>query len=211
MSLLKWKELAKRKTELGNKINYVHNTITQRKIGEEMSKGSFDKLFKPVTSKLDDVIVSNLNLRIPQGRRPPKKGPDYRVDPDDEFEPNPFEDMDVDDLFGDYVPPQQEKQLRPQLPTYEDLMGEPQPGPQEPPPEYNEFEGIDYTIKDEDQIRYVLDELGLPNYEDIDYTLAQDIINNKKAIGYLKKMIKNARSERKKLVPIKSDATKKIQ
>ena len=51
MSLLKWKELAKRKTELGNKINSVHNAITQHKIGEETSKGSFEKVFKPVTSK----------------------------------------------------------------------------------------------------------------------------------------------------------------
>ena len=33
MSFLKWKELAKRKTELGNKINYVHDLITQHKIG----------------------------------------------------------------------------------------------------------------------------------------------------------------------------------
>ena len=66
MSLLKWKELAKRKTELGNKINSVHNAITQHKIGEETSKGSFDKLFTPMTSKLDDVIDSNLNLRMPQ-------------------------------------------------------------------------------------------------------------------------------------------------
>ena len=27
MSLLKWKALAKRKTELGDKINFVHDTI----------------------------------------------------------------------------------------------------------------------------------------------------------------------------------------
>jgi len=65
MSLLKWKELAQRKTELGKKINYVHNAITQHKIGEETSQGSFGKLLKPVTSKLDDVIDSNLNLRMP--------------------------------------------------------------------------------------------------------------------------------------------------
>ena len=32
MSLLKWKELAKSKTELGNKINNVHNLITQHKL-----------------------------------------------------------------------------------------------------------------------------------------------------------------------------------
>ena len=41
MSLLKWKELAKRKTELGNKINYVHDLITQHKIGQETSQESF--------------------------------------------------------------------------------------------------------------------------------------------------------------------------
>ena len=33
MSLLKRKELAKSKSELGNKINHVHNAITQHKIG----------------------------------------------------------------------------------------------------------------------------------------------------------------------------------
>ena len=107
MSLLKWKELAKRKTELGNKINYVHNAIKQHKIGEETSQESFGKLFKPVTSKLDDVIDSNLTSRIPPQRRkqPPKKGkvPDYGIDIEDEVE-----DMNLGDLFGDYVPPQQE-------------------------------------------------------------------------------------------------------
>ena len=107
MSLLKWKELAKRKTELGNKINYVHNAITQHEIGEETSKGSFDKLFKPVTSKLDDVIKSNLKPSKPQRRkRPPRKGEegvDYAPEVD------PFEDMEIEDLFGDYVPPQQKK------------------------------------------------------------------------------------------------------
>ena len=50
MSLLRWKELAKSKSELGNKINYVHNAITQHKIGEQTSQESFAKVFKPVTS-----------------------------------------------------------------------------------------------------------------------------------------------------------------
>ena len=66
MSLLGWKELAKSKSELGNKINYVHNAITQHKIGELTSQESFTKVFKPVTSKLDDVIDSNLNLGMPK-------------------------------------------------------------------------------------------------------------------------------------------------
>ena len=30
MSLLKWKKLAKQKTELGNKINFVHDTILKK-------------------------------------------------------------------------------------------------------------------------------------------------------------------------------------
>ena len=41
MSLLRWKELAKSKSELGNKINYVHNAITQHKIGEQTNQESF--------------------------------------------------------------------------------------------------------------------------------------------------------------------------
>ena len=120
MSLLKWKELAKRKTELGNKN--VHNAITQHKIGEQTSQESFAKVFKPVTSKLDDVIDSDLNLRMPQRRkRPLKKGevPDYGIDIDDEVE-----DTNLDDLFGDYVPPQQEKQLVPKPPTYEESLAD---------------------------------------------------------------------------------------
>ena len=56
MTLVRWKELAKSKSELGNKINYVHNAITQHKVGEQTSQESFAKVFKPVTSKLDDVI-----------------------------------------------------------------------------------------------------------------------------------------------------------
>ena len=108
MSLLKWKELAKSKIKLGNKINYVHDLITQHKIGQKTSQESFAKVFKPVTSKLDDVIDSNLISRIPQKRRPRKKGevPDYGIAIDDEVE-----DMNLGDMFGDYVPPQQEKQL----------------------------------------------------------------------------------------------------
>ena len=119
MSLLKWKELAKRKTELGNKINYAHNAITQHKIGQQTSQESFSKVFKPVTSKLDELIDSNLNLTIPQRRtRPLRKAevPNYGVDIEDEVE-----DMGLDDLCGDYVPPQQEKQLAPEPPQYEPM------------------------------------------------------------------------------------------
>ena len=90
MSLLKWKELAKRKTELGNKINYVHNAITQHKIGQEASQGSFEKVFKPVTSKLDDVIKSNLKSSKPQIRKRPLRKKEEGIDYAPEVDP--FED-----------------------------------------------------------------------------------------------------------------------
>ena len=71
MSLLKWKELAKRKTELGNKINInVHDTIFKNQLGEKTSQESFQKVFKPITTKLDDAI--NSNLKIP--KTTPKRG-----------------------------------------------------------------------------------------------------------------------------------------
>ena len=111
MSLTKWKELAKRKTELGNKINYTHNAITQHKIGQETSQESFKNIFKPITSKLDDVVVSNLTSRMPPQRRnqPPKKD-----EPEIDYMPevDPYEEMDVEGLInmGDYVPPQKDEQ-----------------------------------------------------------------------------------------------------
>ena len=186
MSLLKWKELAKSKTELGNKINYAHNAITQHKIGQETSQESFKNILKPITSKLDDVVVSNLTSRIPPQRRkqPPKKdevGIDYMPEVD------PYEDMDVEGLvdFGDYVPRQQEKQIVPKPPTYEESLADnlegkkeiyvdPQYFPQDPqelPPEYDYDEEIDYAIDDYDLTNRILDDLNLANYENVDKVL----------------------------------------
>ena len=118
MSLLKWKELAKKKSELGNKIDYVHNTILQSDIDKQTSHESFKKMFKPVTTKLDDVVASN--LKIPPMRRKTKKKervPDYGINIDDEVE-----DMNLGDLFDQPVLPEQEKQLVPKPPTYKESL-----------------------------------------------------------------------------------------
>ena len=220
MSLLRWKELAKSKSELGNKINYVHNAITQHKIGEQTSQESFEKVFKPVTSKLDDVIDSNLNLRMPQRRkRPLKKGevPNYGIDIDDEVE-----DMNLDDLFGDYVPPQQEKQLVPKPPTYEESLADVLEGkkevyvdpqylsqdPQELPPEYDDDEGVDYTIADEDRTNEIWNDIGIPDYENVELVLNQPEMTNKKTKTYLNKIMKNAAFKRKQLSGFKANVTK---
>ena len=203
MSLLKWKELAKSKTKLGNKINYVHDLITQHKIGENTSQESFSKVFKPVTSKLDNVIVSNLISKMPQRRKiPRKKGevPNYGIDIEDEVE-----DMNLGDLFDEQpVPPQQNKQLVPKPPTYEESLQDliegkkeiyvnpkySSPTHQELPPKYADDEGVDYTIVDEDIIKETLNDLDIPNYESVDMTINQPEMTTQKTKKYLSKIIK---------------------
>ncbi|CAH3033537.1 unnamed protein product, partial [Pocillopora meandrina] len=54
-SLLKWNELKKRKTELGKNINAVQEAIFNPKFGEQTSQISFQKIFLPITEKLDDL------------------------------------------------------------------------------------------------------------------------------------------------------------
>ena len=223
MSLLRWKELAKSKSELGNKINYVHNAITQHKIGELTSQESFTKVFKPVTSKLDDVIDSNLNLGMPQRRkRPLKKGevPNYGIDIEDEVE-----DMGLDDLFGDYVPPQQEKQIVPKPPTYEESLADVLEGkkeiyvdpqylsenPQELPPEYDDDEEVDYAIDDEDLIKETLNDIGIPDYENVELRLKQQEMTPQTTKAYLNKIIKNANFKRKQLSGFKANVTKQYK
>ena len=190
MSLLKWKELAKSKSELGNKINYVHDTITKRRISQKTNQESLVKAFQPVTSRLDDIVESNLKVK-PRVNKAMKKGkvPDYGIDIDDEVE-----DMGLDNLFGQAISPQQEKQLVPKPPTYEeslkDLMEgkkniyvDPQYLPEEPmdqPPDYEDENEIDYGMAADDFEKYILDDIGLQNYETVDKTINQPEITPKK-------------------------------
>ena len=222
MSLLKWKELAKSKSELGNKLNHVHNLTTQHKIGEQTSQESFAKVFKPVTSKLDDVIDSNLNLRMPQKRRRPLKKaevPNYGIDIEDEVE-----DMGLGDLFDEQpVLPKSEKQIVPKPPTYEESLEDilkgkeiyvdPQyfPDPQELPPEYDEDEGVDYGIHDEDLTRETLDDFCLMNYKSVDKVINQPEMTPQKTNNYLNKIIKDAEVERKKFGGYKANVTKQYK
>lgn len=55
-----------RKTELRDKSNFLHDTILKNPLGKKTSQESFQKVFKPITTKLDDVALSNLKLPILQ-------------------------------------------------------------------------------------------------------------------------------------------------
>ena len=124
--------------------------------------------------------------------------PNYGIDIEDDLE-----DMNLGDLFDEApVLPGSEKQLAPKPPTYEESLQDlaegkkeiyvdPQYFPQNPqdyqelPPEYDDNEGIDYSIDDEDLMRETLDHLGLINHEDIEKQLEQDIMTDKRKKMYL--------------------------
>ena len=214
MSLLKWKKLAKQKTELGNKINFVHDTILKNQLGEKTSQESFQKAFKPITAKLDEVAFRNLNIP----RLTKKQGvPDYGIALEDEDIP----DYGLDDFFDEGLIPENKKQIVPKPPTYEESLKDvlegkkqiyvdPQYFPEEPqdmPPEYEEDEEIDYALDEEDSANMILDDLGLPNYDAIEKQLNQPEMTQKRIKRYVNKQLKDAEFKRHQLKGYKSQVS----
>ena len=230
MSLLKWKKLAKQKTELGNKINFVHDTILKNQLGEKTSQESFQKAFKPITTKLDDVAFRNLNIPRLTKKRGKKLGvPDYGIALDDEDIP----DYGLDDFFDEGLVPENEKQIVPKPPTYEEsfqdifegekqIYVDPQYFPEEPqgniegekqiyvdPQNFPEvLQGKPQKYKkyalDENMI---LDDLGLSNYNDIEKQLNRPEMPQQKIKSYINKKLKNAEFRRNQLKGYKSQVT----
>ena len=175
-------------------------------------------MFKPITSGLRELTAPKIPLRreltapkIPLRRLAKKKGPvpDYGIGAEDDDE---VPDYGLEDLFGQQIPPQDEKQIVPKPPTYKDVLYEIASGEKEiyidpdyykydlpvptideegyeDPPPYEE-EGIDYAILEEDQINEVLDNFNLPYYDDIELRMTEEEMNDKKRKYYLKKIVK---------------------
>ena len=210
MSSQKWKELANRKTELGKKINFIHDTILRNDLGEKISHESFQKMFKPITDKLDDVVIGNMKVPVRRKLRLGKKG-DIISDIDYAPEVDPYEEIDVEGLvdLGGNVRPEQEKQIP--LP--------PPPYPLPPPP-YKEPEGPDYgtltevedtdedtevedtdedtEVEDTDKDNITAQDFGLPSYDEVQIEFAQ----KKKKGGktkYLRSVIGASIHERNRL------------
>ena len=219
MSLLEWKKLAKQKTELGNKINFVHNTILKNQLGEKTSQESLQKVFKPITTKLDDVAFRNLN--IPRLKKRGKKlgVPDYAVGVEDEDGGIP--NYGLDDFFDEGLVPENKKQIVPKPPTYEESLKDilegkkqiyvdPQYFPEEPqdmPPEYEEDEEIDYALDEEDSANMILDDLELSNYDDIEKQINLPEMTPRKIEKYLNKKLKDADFRRNQLKGRKSQVS----
>ena len=219
MSLLEWKKLAKQKTELGNKINFVHDTILKNQLGEKTSQKSFQKVFKPITTKLDDVAFMNLNIPRLKKRGRNRGVPDYAVDIEDEDGGIP--DYGLDDFFDEGLAPENKKQIVPKPPTYKESLKDvlegkkqmyvdPQYFPEEPqdlPPEYAEDEEIDYALDEEDSANMILDDLELSNYDDIEKQLNQPEMTPRKIKRYIDKKLKDAIKVRNQLKGRKSQAS----
>ena len=217
MSLIKWKEIAEKRSELGKKINTVRETIKQKTISDQMGEVEAEKLFKPITSELKELTAPKAPLRrLPKKKQPV---PDYGIAIDDEVP-----DYGLEDLFGDQVLPQNDKQLVPKPPSYEDVLEDLASGekqmyidpefmyePEDLPPGYEEEEVPDYEILEEDRINQALDELQIPNYDDIELRLQQEDMNDKKRKSYLNKILKNAKDQRLKLNGYLSDISKKLK
>ena len=219
MSLLKWKKLAKQKTELGNKINFVHDTILKKQLGEKTSQESLQKVFKPITTKLDDVAFMNLNIPRLKKRDRNRGVPDYAVGVEDEDGGIP--DYGLDDFFDEGLVPENKKQIVPKPPTYEESLKDilegkkqiyvdPQYFPEEPqdlPPEYEEDEEIDYALDEEDSANMILDELDLSNYDDIEKQLNQPEMTPRKIKRYIDKKLTDANIKRNQLKGRKSQVS----
>ena len=124
-------------------------------------------------------------------------------------------------FFDEDLVPENEKQIVPKPPTYEESLKDvlegkkqiyvdPQYFPEEPqdmPPEYEEDEEIDYALDEEDSVNMILDDLGLSNYDDIEKQLNQPEMTQQKIKLYVNKKLKDAEFKRHQLKGYKSQVS----
>ena len=190
----------------------------KNQLGEKTSQESFQKAFKPITTKLDEVAFRNLNIPRLTKKRGKKQGvPDYGIALEDEDIP----DYGLDDFFDEGLP-ENKKQIVPKPPTYEESLKDilegkkqiyvdPQYFPEEPqdmPPEYGEDEEIDYALDEEDSVNMILDELELSNYDDIEKQLERPEMTPRKKKKYIDKKLKDVEFRRNQLKGYKSNISK---
>ena len=211
MSLSHWKRLAQRKTEAGQAVNELYDDITEEKIRSKTTDAAIAKTFRlDRLDKLDrlDQIAEQTKPR--RGRRvlPPRINADGGIDYAPEVDP--YEEMDVEGLLDleDYVPPQAEKQIakKPQKPPQYEMDPSFWQIPNEPPPGYSEIFDDDEQPEEEMDDNQILDQLDLPNYDDVEKRLAEPEMNYVRRQNYLRKVQKDAETKRKQVAAIKTHA-----
>ena len=229
MSLSKWKELADRKAKTGQMKRNLFDEITEEKIRSKTTDQAIAKTFR--LDRLDQIAEQTKpkprrRIQIPRINR--EGGIDYAPEVD------PYEDMDVEGLLNleDYVPPQAEKQIAKipkKAPKYEIdpgfwQLGYPPPTYEEKDPlaiegppddEDDEFvdaeEGSEEVLPDDyddEEVNKILDQLDLPNYDDVDKRLAEPEMTATRQRIYLQKVLNDAETRRKTVTVRKSNATR---
>ena len=228
MSLSKWKELADRKAKTGEMKRNLFDEITEEKIRSKSTDQAIAKTFR--LDRLEQIAEQTKpkprrRIQIPRINR--EGGIDYAPEVD------PYEDMDVEGLLNleDYVPPQAEKQIAKipkKAPKYEMdpsfwQLSDPPPTYEEkdplaiegPPDDDEDDEFVDAEGEAEEgdvveEANKILDELGLPNYYDVEMRLDEPEMTPTRQRNYLEKVIKDAETRRKQAVALKSNATIKF-
>ena len=117
--------------------------------------------------------------------------------------------MDVEGLLNleDYVPPQREKQIakKPQKPPQYEMDPRFWQIPDEPPPPYEEDLEEEEVLEEMDD-NQILDQLDLPNYDDVEKRLAEPEMNYVRRQNYLRKVQKDAETRRKQVAALKTHA-----
>ena len=207
MSLSRWKELAQRKTKAGQAVNELYDDITKEKIRSKTTDQAIAKTFR--LDRLDQIAEQT---KPKQRRRVPLR-PRVNADGGIDYAPevDPYEEMDVEGLLNleDYVPPQREKQIakKPQKPPQYEMDPSFWQIPDEPPPRYEEdLEEEEVEVLEEMDDNQILDQLDLPNYDDVEKRLAEPEMNYVRRQNYLRKVQKDAETRRKQVAALKTHA-----
>ena len=213
MSLSHWKRLAQRKTEAGQAVNELYDDITEEKIRSKTTDAAIAKTFRlDRLDKLDRLDQIAEQTKPKRGRRvlPPRINADGGIDYAQEVDP--YEEMDVEGLLDleDYVPPQAEKQIakKPQkFPQYE-IDPSFWQIPDEPPPGYSEIFDDDDDDEQPEEMddNQILNQLDLPNYDDVEKRLAEPEMNYERRKNYLRKVAKDAENRQRQATVIKTHA-----
>ena len=215
MSLSRWEELAQRKTKAGRAVNELYDDITEEKIRSKTTDQAIAKAFRLDKLHRLDQIAEQTKPRARRRVPPPRINLDGGIDYAPEVDP--YEDMDVEGLLNleYYVPPQAENQIAKKPPQYE-IDPSFWQIPNEPPPPYpyDEEEEEQLALEappEEDEANQLLDQLELPNYDDVEKRLAEPEMNYERQQNYLKTVYKNAEMRQKQVAAMKVQAFNKLK
>ena len=85
--------------------------------------------------------------------------------------------------------------------------------PDEPPPPYEEGEklALEAPQGEGDEDNQLLDQLKLPNYDEVEKRLAEPEVNYERRQNYLQKVYKDAETRRKQVAAMKMQASNRLQ